>query len=175
MSADTVSVPASLYADGGVISVNPSPYGGTWAWCQVDDFGIRIRGESGVILSHDGIGNSVSNNVAELAALVFGLEALPPDWRGIIYSDSWVSLQRVFLAAALNNVPRWLVLRLQVIQKSGRLAGMRYVLLDGHPTKAQLAMGRGKRGNPVSEHNVWCDQACQKAAAFHSADSIIKG
>lgn len=89
---------------------------------------------------------------------------------GCVYSDSWVTLQRVFLAARLANVPPWLVQRLQAIQRSGRLEGMTWKLLDGHPTKAQLAAGTGKRGNLVSEHNVWCDRACQAAARQHHAD-----
>lgn len=39
------------------------------------------------------------------------------------------------------------------------------VLLQGHPTKADLACGIGKKRNlPVSIHNVWCDEACGKAA-----------
>jgi hypothetical protein len=42
----------------------------------------------------------------------------------------------------------------------GRLGTLSYVLLDGHPTRAQLSAGVGKRGSPVSEHNVWCDEAC---------------
>ena len=38
------------------------------------------------------------------------------------------------------------------------------LLLDGHPTRSQLEAGKGKRGGPVSEHNVWCDKACGYAA-----------
>ena len=41
---------------------------------------------------------------------------------------------------------------------------IRYVLLSGHPTKAQLALGIGKGGRPVSEHNVWCDHECGRRA-----------
>jgi hypothetical protein len=155
----------ALYADGGVIGRNPSPVGGTWAWCLVDRHGQRIRSRAGAILPRDAQVEAITNNLTELLALVCGLEEVPTGWGGTVYSDSWVSLQRVFLAAKLNNVPPWLVTRLHALQSSGHLAAMRYVLLDGHPTQAQLASGVGKRGNPVSEHNVWCDRACGGIAA----------
>lgn len=153
----------ALYADGGVIGANPSPIGGTWAWCLVDATGQRVCEYFGTLLTSPDL-PFVTNNVTELVALVNGLEALPHGWSGTVYSDSWVSLQRVFLAARLKNVPQWLVDRLHALQRSRKLASMSYVLLDGHPTKAQLAAGVGKRGAPVSIHNVWCDEACTKVA-----------
>ena len=155
--------PVALYADGGVIAVNPSPLGGTWAWCLVDAAGERVQTASGVLTAAEN-GGPVTNNVTELLALVAGLEALPAGWMGTVYSDSWVSLQRVFCAAKLNNVPQWLMHRLYAVQRSGMLARMTYVLLDGHPTRAQLAAGVGKRGAPVSEHNVFCDAECGRQA-----------
>ena len=148
----------ALYTDGGVIQVNPSPFGGTWAWTVVEH-GQRIRQDSGVLLPTADY-PAITNNVTELYALVAGIESLPVDWVGIVFSDSWVSLQRLFLGAKLKNVPEWLVERLQVIRQSGRLSQMAYVLLDGHPTQAQLLAGKGKRGGPVSEFNVWCDEEC---------------
>ncbi len=154
----------ALYADGGVISRNPSPIGGTWAYCLVDEHGQRVKEVSKILYPELGM-PLVTNNVTELLALVQGLYALPEDFTGTVYSDSWVSLQRVFLAAKLNNVPTWLIDKLQAFQRTGRLAKMSYVLLDGHPTQAHLLAGKGKRGNPVSEHNVWCDKACGKVAA----------
>jgi hypothetical protein len=39
----------TVYADGGVVNINPSPIGGTWAFCHVDANGGRIREESGRI------------------------------------------------------------------------------------------------------------------------------
>jgi ribonuclease HI len=154
----------ALYTDGGCIGPNPSRIGGTWAYCLVNAAGERIVEASGVITPTQARMSVVTNNLTELLALVYGLERLPAGWAGTAYSDSWVSLQRVFLAAKLKNVPRWLVERLQKLQRSGHLAAMSYVLLDGHPTKAELATGRGKRGHPVSSHNVWADAACQQAA-----------
>ena len=163
----------ALYADGGVIGSNPSPLGGTWAWCLVDEAGARVVWESGLVTPAEA-GGVVTNNVTELAALVYGLEALPIDFRGTVYSDSQVTLLRVFHAGKLSNVPVWLVRRLQAVQKSGRLRGVSYTLLDGHPTRAQLAAGRGKRGNLVSEHNVWCDAACGEQARRHRAQRLAE-
>ena len=156
--------PVALYADGGVIGQNPSPIGGTWAWCMVGADGTRTRHAYGYVTPADLDTPTVSNNHTELLALVLGLEALPAGWAGTVYSDSWVSLQRVFLAAKLANVPPWLVDRLQTLQKSGALKQMTYTLLDGHPTRAELAAGIGKRGHGVSIHNVWCDQQCSAIA-----------
>ena len=156
--------PVALYTDGGVIGQNPSPIGGTWAWCMVGADGTRTRHAYGYVTPADLDTPTVSNNHTELLALVLGLEALPAGWAGTVYSDSWVSLQRVFLAAKLANVPPWLVERLQTLQKSGALATMTYTLLDGHPTRAELAAGIGKRGHGVSIHNVWCDQQCSAIA-----------
>jgi ribonuclease HI len=159
----------ALYTDGGVIGQNPSPIGGTWAWCVVDANGQQQRHASGWMSPAEMDADTVTNNHTELLALVLGLEALDEGFAGTVYSDSWVSLQRVFLAAKLNNVPAWLVDRLQAIQKSGRLATVSYKLLDGHPTKAQLEAGIGKRGNPVSAWNVWCDEQCSAVAREVSA------
>lgn len=164
MTTNSTPLAVALYADGGVINVNPSPIGGTWAFCLVNIHGGRIAWDSGVITPDEAEMPTVSNNLTELYALVRGLEAVSPDWYGMVYSDSWVSLQRVFLSAKLKNVPQWLCERLWAIQRTGRLERMGYTLLDGHPTKAQLEAKIGKRGNPCSEHNVWCDTTCQQRA-----------
>jgi ribonuclease HI len=155
--------PLDLYADGGVIGANPSTLGGTWAWCLVDATGKRVCEYSGVITPEQARMSVITNNLTELLAIVNAREALPYAWSGTIHSDSWVSLQRVFLAAKLKNVPPWLVDRLQQLQRDGWFSGCSWKLLDGHPTKAQLAAGVGKRGGPVSIHNVWCDEACTQA------------
>jgi hypothetical protein len=147
-----INKPLDLFTDGGVIGANPSPIGGTWAYCVVDAAdNQRITCGSGII-------------TPELLAIVHGREALPWAWSGTIHSDSWVSLQRVFHAAKLKNVPPWLVDRLQKFQRDGWFSGCGWKLLDGHPTKAQLAANIGKRGAPVSEHNVWADQECTRLA-----------
>ena len=160
----TNNTPLALYTDGGVIGANPSIIGGTWAYCLVDNAGERTKCDSGIITPEQAGLPAITYNLTELLAIVNGRKALPYAWSGTIYSDSWVSLQRVFLAAKLANVPPWLVTRLQTLQRDGWFSGCHWQLLDGHPTKAQLAAGVGKRGGPVSPHNVWADQECTRLA-----------
>jgi hypothetical protein len=149
----------ALYADGGVIGANPSPIGGAIAFCYVNELGLRIAEIARVVTPAEAMMPTVSNNLTELLALVRGIAGLPVTFAGIIASDSWVSLQRVFLGAKLNNVPDWLVRDVLTTRQRLTLMQATYQLLDGHPTHAQLATGVRKRGHPVSEHNVWCDQA----------------
>lgn len=157
----------ALYADGGVIGRNPSSVGGTWAWRHVNANGEPVAEESGVITVAEAKVGFVTNNLTELLALVNGIEALPAGWRGTVYSDSNISLGRLFRGWALNEVPQWLIERMGAAMRHVDIEHSREVLLDGHPTKAQLEAGTGKRGNPVSIHNVWCDEACGEQARQH--------
>lgn len=151
-----------LYVDGGVIGTNPSAIGGTYAIRLISEDG-NTWGYGAVIPATD-MGGEVTNNQTEMLALLKGLAKLPADFTGTIYSDSAVTLGRVFSGFKWKNVPGWMhrIYR----QQRARLVNwdrIQYVLLDGHPTKAQLQAGIGKRGHPVSEHNVWCDDACKRA------------
>jgi hypothetical protein len=50
-----------------------------------------------------------------------------------------------------------------------RLGKIEVILLQGHPTKEDLANGLGKKRQlPVSEHNVWCDEACNAEKKKHA-------
>jgi hypothetical protein len=61
-------------------------------------------------------------------------------------------------------VPPWLVTRLQTLQREGWFSGCSWKLLDGHPSKTQLAAGYWQaRTAQYLFHNVWCDQACTQA------------
>jgi ribonuclease HI len=153
-----------LYVDGGVIRKNPSTIGGTWAARVLAD-GVVIVDQSGVITPDEAQLPEITNNLTEMVAMVRGLQLLPADWIGRVCSDSQVTLGRVFLGWRWRGIPLWLHHEYQAARE--RLAGwdkISHILLDGHPTKAQLAAGYGKRGHRVSCHNVWCDQACQAAA-----------
>lgn len=154
----------AIYADGGVIGINPSAVGVTWAWVGVDAAGDVVAQDSGVVRCTPEL-PALGNNFAELLAVVEALEAAPSGWSGTVHSDSRNTLGRVFEGWKLKSgVPGWLSARLRAAQARVDLARCRWVLLDGHPTAAQLAAGRGKRGNPVSIHNVACDRQCQALA-----------
>ena len=154
---------AELYADGGVIASNPSMIGGTYAWRLVYADGREIGQAKAISMTVMGL--PVTNNQTELLALLAGMTRLPADFAGTIYSDSQVTLGRVFMGWKWGHVPGWMH-RIYQTQRSKftRWHEIKYVLLDGHPTKAQLRAGIGKRGHPVSIHNVWCDEACRQAA-----------
>ncbi len=155
----------ALYTDGGCIQRNPSSIGGTWAWVLVEDG--RVFAEDGqIVASASGVipanGTPVSNNVAELVAAVRGLEALPRGWSGRFCCDSQVTIGRLFWGYPFRGVPQELVER---AQKAVRNLWIRPVLLQGHPTKADLERGIGvKRGLPVSKWNVAVDRMCQEEA-----------
>lgn len=156
-----------LYADGGVIQRNPSSIGGTWAWCLVNDDEL-IQSDSGVIIPTDVVtfpGNLVTNNQTELFAVIQGLSQLPDDAIVEVRSDSEVTLGRVFKMYAFNNIPFWMKSSLQIEKKRLKnFSKFTYELMDGHPTKAQVISGFGKRGHVTSKWNVLCDKMCNEAA-----------
>lgn len=148
----------AVYCDGGVVGKNPSDLGGTYAWCWVDKGGNRVLESSGVC--H--FGEPVTNNVSELVAMLDCLQNLPSGWSGKVYSDSLITIGRVFYGWKANGVPKCLLDGLE--RGTERLGKLTPILLDGHPTKKELAANRGHRGHPVSIHNVWCDKECNRLA-----------
>jgi ribonuclease HI len=154
-----------LYVDGGVIRKNPSAIGGTWAARLVED-GRVLWGTGGVITPKEAQMPEITNNLTEMLALVRGLSLLPDDWQGTVYSDSEITLGRAFMGWKWKNIPLWLHHEYQAqVKRLKYWPVIRYVRLDGHPTREHLATGKGKRGGPVSVHNAWCDEACGHAAA----------
>jgi ribonuclease HI len=161
----SIDLSNALFADGGVIGANPSGIGGTWAYCIVTN-GERVNEKSGTITPYEAGLPAITNNLTEMLALVRGLQALPVSWTGTVYSDSQITLGRVFQGWKWKNIPLWLHHEYQ--QARACLVSwdkIKWALLQGHPTKAELAAGVGSRGYPVSEHNVWCDKACGLRAA----------
>lgn len=163
--SENLSCVVALYADGGVIGKNPSSIGGTWAWCGVD-----AEGRGGVVPAVEG--RPVTNNHTEQIAITLALEAMPDGWSGTVYSDSMIALGRVFKGWATKNLPRNISARSAAAV--ARMGAIEAVLLQGHPTKADLAAGIGKkRGYPVSVHNVWCDRECSRQAReFRAAERV---
>jgi len=149
----------ALYCDGGVIGRNPSEAGGTWAWCAVDGQGQRVIERGGFVPSP--AGRAITNNHTEQIAIVLALEAMPECWTGMVCSDSQIALGRVFRGWKTKNLPANIVRRAEAAV--ARLGHIRPTLLQGHPTRADLKAGVGKkRGYPVSVHNVWCDAECNR-------------
>jgi ribonuclease HI len=154
----------ALYADGGVILKNPSTIGGTWAWCAVDADGNRVIESGGAVPAKNDY--PITNNHMEQIAITLALEAMPDGWSGTVYSDSMIALGRVFKGWKLKNLPSNVAKRSAAAM--ARLGEIQTVLLQGHPTRADLACGIGKkRGFPVSIHNVWCDEECGRQAKAH--------
>ena len=151
----------AIYTDGGVIGRNPSAVGGSWAWCAVDAEGNRIIERGGVVEAPPG--RVITNNHTEYFAATLALEAMPEGWSGTLYSDSQITIGRLLWGWRCENLP------VKAVERSraalARLGRVEAVLLQGHPTKADLACGMGKKRNlPVSTHNVWADAECNRQA-----------
>lgn len=172
-----------VYADGGVIRSNPSTLGGTWAWCHtltdIDAGWARKTGDWGYFTPGLFGTDTATNNVAELYAVVLGLEALPDGWSGTVCSDSKITLERLRtwtnppgVAVALRGVPP--LLQQMVWRQVARLGwqSVRFLLHAGHPTRAQLESGTNSSGRPVSIHQVWCDAHCKAAADRYWLDQF---
>lgn len=177
----------SLYTDGGCVRSNPSKYAGQWAYCHVNTEGVRIKEMSGIILravspetcqttrpdriivvpSGEINPNGITNQLSELVSLTLGVESLPKQWAGHIYSDSESALHRMFNGESMGGIPEeWQHRCLLAKENIGEAS---WTLLGGHPTKADLACGiraarSGKRALPCSVHQEWCDLECQRLA-----------
>ncbi len=151
----------NLYADGGVIRSNPSPYGGTFAWLLVDENDKRISCDSGVIEPKNVGMLKITNNLSELWAAISALEAMPPNWAGTIWSDSKITCYRLTTSDKFNGIPRDLKYKCLRLR---RWAKWKVRHLGGHPTKRELLAGVDGRGLVVSKYNCWCDLRCGEEA-----------
>lgn len=153
-----------VYADGGNIHRNPSPEGGTWAWCWVNKEGERVRCGSGYYLARDYDPlKQITNNQMEFYAVCKALRQLPEGWSGTVCTDNLVTLRRLSeIGISMKGLPEeWVVASRPLIARLGRLTWRH---LSGHPTKKELEEGISKEGRPVSVHNEWCHLACEAAA-----------
>lgn len=154
-----------LFADGGIVGENPSSIGCTWAFRLME--GDKVVQEDSAFESVQYMQiNPVGNNCSEFLAVFHGLCVLPDDWKGVIFTDSANTIGRMYNGWKLKEgLPEWLIDGWKEQRK--RLIhydSFTWVLMDGHPTRAQLVQGVGKRGHPVSPHQVWCDEKCQEHA-----------
>jgi ribonuclease HI len=157
----------ALYTDGGCIGHNPSTKGGTWAWCGVNKKNERVVERGGYVKAPPG--RPVTNNHTEQIAIVLALEAMPDGWSGMVCSDSMIALGRVFKGWKTKNLPQNIIDRTKAAVT--RMGAIETRLLQGHPTKADLQAGVGKkRGFPVSIHNVFCDEECGRQSKRFETD-----
>jgi ribonuclease HI len=158
-----------LYCDGGVVGRNPSPLGGTWAFVALGADDIILREASGVVVPIPFVLATITNNYTELYAALEALKAAPDGWAGDLLTDSQVTLYRI-----TKDKTKWegipATVRAEVEAQRKRLGAYRVHLLDGHPTKQQLACGIGKRGNMCSAWNVRCDKECTRLAKAFLAE-----
>lgn len=154
----------TVACDGGLVGTNPSKLGGSYAWIHIGESGNSVAHASGIVTPEFLRITPVTNNHTELIAMLFAIENLPEGWSGAVLCDSYVTIRRVFYGGTMKNVPGWLVERVGAVMRRIDRVKCRPVLLDGHPTKDELARGRGKRGHMVSPFNVFCDRACQARA-----------
>lgn len=158
-----------LYADGGVVLKNPSPLGGTWAYCMVTADGRLLYEDYDVVRANKFPAGVVTNNQMELLAVIRGLQTLRREMVVHVCSDSEITLGRLFKGYAMENIPEWMVNELNI--ERGRLhqfKDFKYTLISGHPTKLQLETGIGKHGHPTSEWNMRADELCHMAAEEYS-------
>jgi ribonuclease HI len=152
----------AVYTDAGLANSNPSTQGGAYAWVQVGSEGEVLLTQSKFLKPADLGLTSVSNNQLEFLAILNALKALPAGWRGHVYSDSDITLCRFEGGSRSfrNILPAWLV---EMRSEVSRLGAIKWTLVKGHPTKAELARGLGKGGSPVSVFNKLCDEMCRAA------------
>lgn len=156
---------ASVFSDGGCVGRNPSPVAGSWAYAYVDEHDELVGEGSGLVfpesLEHGQ--QVVTNNQSEFYALAQAFSGLPDGWTGRAFVDSQITLLRFSRMARTNGLPEWLVQ--QAARDRRRLGAVEYVLLKGHPTKADLARGYHEPSRrPVSKWNAYVDAACTAAA-----------
>lgn len=136
----------ALYIASGCIGSNPSAIGGTYAW-RIISSEDTIYGRAAVVPASR-IGAEVTNNQAEMLALLDGLSRLPAHFHGKVYSQSQVTLGRAFAGFRWKNIPDWMHKRYQV--ERSRL-GM------WHQIKPEIV-------DDSNEHIRWCVEQCKIAA-----------
>lgn len=149
-----------VFTDGGLVGPNPSKLGGTYAWRWLNEAEELIGECSGLLTPGQLNVQEVSNNTMELFALADALELLPSGWAGIIVSDSQMALGWAF--KGWNQAKAHPASCIRIAQAVERFGDFTYVLIGGHPSKAELERGMRKDGMRVSKHNVACDKECTR-------------
>ena len=154
----------NLYADGGCILKNPSPYGGTYGWTLVDPKGKRIECGSGIVLPSKVGLEVITNNFTELHATLSALDYILtnyPAYKGFIWTDSRVTFYRLTRSYAFEGIPKDMKDKCLSLRRNGKWVPRH---LGGHPSEKDLERGYDSRGLIVNKNNVWCDEECQRLA-----------
>lgn len=167
---------ARLYSDGGVFRPRRCE-AGSWAWVAVDEDGWMVNYEFGWVQANERV-PEISNNQCEYLAMLRAVEAMPGDWGGKICSDSGVTIGRFSQGWKHLNIPPQWERRMQEATQRLSLAPGDYILHKGHPTRADIAAGEGRRKPggrvyPVSVHQELCDRLCGLALELWSRHSGI--
>jgi ribonuclease HI len=143
-----------LYTDGYTIGYNPSRIGGTWAFVLVER-GRVVEQVTGVVVPDDVDTRGVTNNQVELLAVLKGLEfAREQGYKiGTVYSDSQITLGRVFQNWSLKNIPTWMVEMLRRVKPS--------------PWTVRGEWVKGHNGN---KYNELCDHLCEEQASIYEQE-----
>jgi ribonuclease HI len=142
-----------LYIASGLIGSNPSAIGATYANRLIGDAG-TCHDRSGVLPSWKiEFTAVVTNNQAEMWAMLEGLRRLPETFSGTIYSRNQVTLGRIFSGWKWTNIPSW-IHQIYRVQRKRLLnwGEIKYVLVDAK-----------------NEHYKWCEQACHQAGDGYMA------
>lgn len=152
-----------IWTDGGVIARNPSTIGGSWAWVMVDTKNNRmVDSDSGIVVPDEKT-DTIKNNFTELYATLKALEAVSPEWDGVLHTDSLVTLYRLTGSNSFTGIPDEIKEWTLKLRKDRR---WQVELVAGHATKAEILRGTRKRnGLPTSKWNTWCDVECKRVAA----------
>ena len=157
--------PKKVFTDAGLLSGGRTLLGGMWGFCLVDENDEVVTLQSGLMVPRDHEIATVEINLVETYAVLLALEytvAQWPGWSGEVLLDNNNARKRFCEPSPWGGVPDAIRLRCHAALK--RCGPLRFTLLAGHPTPADLAQGFRVRssGNPypVSRHNVAVDLAC---------------
>jgi hypothetical protein len=160
---ETMKKPNAVYCDGGLVRTNPSPWGGVYAWVQVDTrTNTMLDNGGGLILPVQWETGSITNNQAELVAMLSAIGSWPLGVEGVLYTDSALTIGRVFGNDPLTNLPGRMAAWVRSTKRGPKIGLLSPMLIAGHPTKVDLGRGANADGRPVSEWNVWVDDECNR-------------
>ncbi len=162
--------PVELYTDGGLVGQNGSAEAGTWAWCGVDKAGNLAAVQSGLFRAKQILLRHVSNNVAECAAAIRAILAMPADWGGALFTDSEVTKRRLEVGPQHHDdVPHIMRAWHGTASDRVRRNHIEIVLVKGHASQAHLDAGRHPGGLPTTPFNSLADRLCSARSQEYRA------